>query len=305
MCRRLSPCLNSYEFSLIVPYVVAGIAGTVAACAVDARFIEPRRLVLERRDIPIARLPPAFDGYRIAIMSDFHYPRWTDSNAVRRAVHLANTFDPDLIVLAGDICDKTGEQPAIAPSLAGLFEDARARDGIVGVRGNHDHYYPAESLRREFAEHTPVRLIENTSFLIMRHGQQIAVGGVGDLWRGEVCPEKAFEGVPADIPRLLVSHNPDLAERIAPDLRIDLMLSGHTHGGQVHLPGFPAPWITSRYGKKFRAGLCQGKGCQVYVSRGVCSTRHLRFLCPPEVSALTLRPGSAAHSLCRGENSHV
>ncbi len=178
---------------MIVPYVVAGIAGLGVACAVDARFIEPNRLVLERRDIPILRLPPAFDGYRIAVLSDFHYPRWTDANAIRRAVHLANTFDPDLIVLAGDICDKTREQPAIVPSLAGLFDDARARDGIVGVRGNHDHYYPAEELCREFAEHTPLRLIENTSFLIERNGQQIAIGGVGDLWRGEVRPEKAFD----------------------------------------------------------------------------------------------------------------
>ena len=283
------------EFPLIVPYVVAGIAGAVAVGAVDARFIEPRRLVLERVDIPMLRLPPAFDGYRIAVLSDFHYPRWTDANAIRRAVRLANTFKPDLIVIAGDICDKTREQPAIVPSLAGLFADARARDGIVAVRGNHDHYYPSEALCRELAEHTPLRLIENTGFLLERDGQRIAIGGVGDLWRGEVSPKKAFDGVPADIPRLLISHNPDFAERIDPALHIDLMLSGHTHGGQAHFPGFPAPWITSRYGKKFRAGLCQGKGCRVYVSRGVCSTRHLRFLCPPEVSALTLRPAQSSN----------
>lgn len=275
---------------MIVPYVVAGIAGVGAACGVDARFIEPNRLVLERTDIPILRLPPAFDGYRIALLSDFHYPRWTDARAIHRAINLANTFNPDLIVIAGDICDKTVRDAAVVPSLAGLFDAARATDGIVGVLGNHDHYYPADKLRRELAEHTPVRLIENNSFLLERDGQRIAIGGVGDLWRGKMEPEKAFADVAENIPRLLASHNPDFAERIDPGLHIDLMLSGHTHGGQVHLPGLPAPWITSRYGKKFRAGLCQGKGCRVYVSRGVCSTRHIRFLCPPEVSAITLRP---------------
>ena len=275
---------------MIVPYVVAGIAGLGAICGVDARFIEPNRLVLERTDILISRLPPAFDGYRITLLSDFHYPRRTDARAIHRAINLANTFNPDLMVIAGDICDKSVRDAAVVPSLAGLFDQSRAADGIVGVLGNHDHYYPADKLRRELAEHTPVRLIENTSFLLERDGQQIAIGGVGDLWRGKVEPERAFADVSGDIPRLLASHNPDFAERIDPALHIDLMLSGHTHGGQVHIPGLPAPWITSRYGKKFRAGLCQGKGCRVYVSRGVCSTRHIRFLCPPEVSALTLRP---------------
>ncbi len=279
---------------MIVPYMLTGIVGIAAACALDAFVIEPNALVLQQVAISIANLPPAFDGYRIALLSDFHYPRWTDAAAIRRALMLANRFDPDLVVLAGDLCDKSVRQAAIVPPLSGLFDAVNARDGIVGVLGNHDHYYPADELRRELAEHTPVRLIENTAFLLERDGQQIAIGGVGDLWRGKVEPEQAFADFPADIPRLLVSHNPDLAERIDPALHIDLMLSGHTHGGQVHLPGLPAPWINSKYGKKFRAGLCRGKGCRVYVTRGVCSTRHLRFLCLPEVTAITLKPAQTA-----------
>ena len=85
-------------------------------------------------------------------------------------------------------------------SLAGLFDTAQARDGVVGVLGNHDHYYPAEKLRRELAEHTPVRLIENTAFLLERGGQHIAIGGVGDLWRGKLEPEKRLPLFPTIFP---------------------------------------------------------------------------------------------------------
>lgn len=271
---------------MIVLYVAAGLTA-LSAC--DAFLLEPNWLKWEHREIPIANLPPAFDGYRIALLSDLHYPRWTHKAFVQRALTLANKFDPDLLAIPGDICDKRPHQKRFVPSLAGLFDTARTRDGIVATLGNHDHAMDVAGLRRELAEHTPVRLIENKATLIERGGQQIAVGGVGDLWEGIVAPHEAFADVPPGIPRLLLSHNPDVAEIISPELRVDLMLSGHTHGGQVRVPFGPAPHVGSRYGNKFRAGLAQGKGCRVYVTRGVCSTRHLRFWCPPEVTGITLR----------------
>jgi predicted MPP superfamily phosphohydrolase len=271
---------------LIVLYVAAGL--TVVG-ALDAFLLEPNWLKWERIDVPIAGLPSAFDGYRIALLADLHYPRWTNRAFVRRALTLANKFDPDLLAIPGDICDRHPYQDAFVPSLAGLFDMARTRDGIVATLGNHDHGMGAAGLRRELAAHTPVRLIENRAILIERDGQQIAVGGVGDLWDGIVAPFQAFADVPPGIPRLLLSHNPDVAEFISPDVHVDLMLSGHTHGGQVRFPFGPAPHVGSRYGNKFRAGLVQGKGCRVYVTRGVCSARHVRFWCPPEVTGITLR----------------
>ena len=274
---------------MIVPYVAAGVA---AACALDTFLIEPRLLKWERIEVPIVNLPAAFDGYRIALLADLHYPRWTNQAMIRRALALANKFDPDLLAIPGDICDQRPlqvRQNPSAPSLAGLFDAVQTRDGIVATLGNHDHQMNAAHIRRELAAHTPIRLIENKAVLIERDGQHIAVGGVGDLWEGIVAPYQAFADVPPGIPRLLLSHNPDVAEFISPNVRVDLMLSGHTHGGQVRIPFGPAPRVGSRYGNKFRAGLVQGKGCRVYVTRGVCSTRHLRFWCPPEVTGITLR----------------
>ena len=268
-------------------------AGVAAACALDAFLIEPNRIQWKRVEIPIRGLPAAFEGYRIALLADLHYPRWTNEAFVRRALTLANAFDPDLLAIPGDICDGPPHQNTPVPSLAGLFDEAQPRDGIVATLGNHDHWLNASGIRRELAAHTPVRLIENKSVLIERGGQQIAVGGVGDMWEGIVAPYQAFADVPPGIPRLLLSHNPDVAEIISPNVQVDLMLSGHTHGGQVRVPFGPAPRVGSGYGNKFRAGLVQGKGCRVYVTRGVCSTRHVRFWCLPEVTGITLR---RAHS---------
>ncbi len=268
-----------------------GIAACVLAAAVDAFFIEPKRLVLERVDIPIFNLPEAFDGYRIAILADLHYPRWADAAFVHKAVALANSFEPDLIAIPGDICDKESDKPAPIPDLSGLFDDARAADGVVGVLGNHDHWFHADSVREELAANTPIKLIENTSITLERAGELLAIGGVGDLWHGVVSPECAFAGVPPHVPRILLAHNPDFAEEMTADIRVDLQLSGHTHGGQVCIPFGQAMAMRriSNYGDKFRAGVVGGKHHRVYISRGIASANHLRFCCPPEVTGITLR----------------
>ncbi len=266
-----------------------GLAACLAALAVHATLIEPRRVVIEKVDVPIWNLPDAFDGYRIAIVSDSHYPRWTGREFIHKCLALANDFEPDLIAILGDICDRGWSEPATIPVLAGVFDPARARDGIVGVLGNHDHRFEVKRLREEFAARTPIRLIENDCLRLERAGGLLAIGGVGDLWHGHVAPERAFRGIPPGVPRVLLSHNPDLAERMPEGIRVDIQLSGHTHGGQVCFPPGHALHVPSRYGNKYRAGLVRGRRHRVYISRGIASSHHLRFLCPPEVSCITLR----------------
>lgn len=267
------------------------LGGALAWLMVDALLIEPNSLKFERIDIEIPNLPDAFDGYRIALFSDLHYPR-LEGGFIRRAVEMANAFKPDLVAIPGDICDNYRYQPPTAPVLAGMFDGLQPPDGIVATLGNHDHWLDVQGIRRELAERTPVRLLENSAILIDRKGSQLAVGGVGDLEQGVVDAHQAFESIPEGIPRLLLSHNPEVAETIDPALHIDLMLSGHTHGGQIDLPLLPAPWLGSEYGDKYRVGLVRGRGCPVYITRGLYSSRHLRFRCPPEVTGITLRKGT-------------
>ena len=273
-------------------WAALGIGACLAAVAIDAIVIEPRRVALEEVEIPIWDLPDAFDGYRIAIISDSHFPRWTSKKYIHRCIAMANGFRPDLIVILGDICDRAWRQSAEVPNLAGVFDPACARDGILGVLGNHDHRFDMERLRQEFADRTPVHLIENTSVYLERGSALLAIGGVGDLWHGRVAPYQTFENVPPEIPRILLSHNPDLAERFPADIRVDLQLSGHTHGGQVCFPPGHAIHVPSLYGNKYRAGLVEGRRHRVYISRGIASSHLVRFCCPPEVSAITLRKSS-------------
>ncbi len=264
----------------------AAAATLALGTATDAFALEPRRLALQTLEVPIKGLPDAFDGYRIALLSDFHYPYWSSAETIRQAVALANSFQPDLMTLPGDFVDK---RVRTIPNLGGLFDAARAKDGVIGTLGNHDHLAGAEGVRRNIADQTPIRLIDNHAVVVERGGAALAIGGVDDLWEGVVMPDRALAKIPPETPRILLSHNPDLAEEMTVRVRVDLQLSGHTHGGGVCLPGGVALIVPSLYGQKFRAGLVQGRSHRVYVTRGVCSVWHNRLFCPPEVTGITLR----------------
>jgi hypothetical protein len=120
-------------------------------------------------------------------------------------------------------------------------------------------------------------------------GESLCIAGVGDVWTDEVSFTKALRGIPEDMPRIVLSHNPDVAETMDSHHRVDLMLSGHTHGGQVRLPVIGAPACPSHYGMKYLGGKCHGPQCPVIVSRGIgLAGIPLRFRVPPELCVITL-----------------
>jgi predicted MPP superfamily phosphohydrolase len=120
-------------------------------------------------------------------------------------------------------------------------------------------------------------------------GRSICLAGVGDVWEDEVSFKKAIGGISRQIPRIVLSHNPDAAEMMESGCRVDLMLSGHTHGGQVKLPLIGMPFKVTRYGHKYIGGLCHGPMCPVIVSRGVgMSGLPIRLGVPPELGLITL-----------------
>src|SRR5262249_24297196 len=129
--------------------------------------------------------------------------------------------------------------------------------------------------------------------LVTAADQGLAVCGVGDLWEDDQDYERALDDLPEEMPRLLLSHNPDVAEEksfIRSGLRVDLMLSGHTHGGQIWVPGFGTPIVPSRYGQKYAGGWGGGPPGPVFVSRGLgLSMLPLRRGVTPEIAVLELR----------------
>jgi len=239
-------------------------------------------------------LPREFDGLQIAHVSDTHYGPYTSLSYLQSVVERVNQLKPDLILLTGDYVHRT--PLAIEPGI-GLLKELRPRLGMIAVLGNHDHWEGADACRAMFKK-TAIPLIDNAHLYLTpdgllndaKAGATLCIAGVGDLWEGDVRLSDALWGIPDSIPRILLSHNPDVAESIPPEARIDLMLSGHTHGGQVSLPFIGAPFAPTAYGAKYLGGLCHGPQCRVIVSRGVgLAAFPIRFGVPSEIGRITLR----------------
>jgi predicted MPP superfamily phosphohydrolase len=271
-------------------------AGAAIACSLGAyaTVYEPRTLALRRYTVPIAGLPPAMDGYTIAQISDTHYGPFISLDDVMRAIDMANACKPDFTVLTGDYVSRT---PKTIPDGVGILSEIRARHGVAAVLGNHDHWEGRADCRAAFQQ-IGLPLIDNGRLFLTRDGQVdaarggdgICLAGVGDLWEDVVDVRKALQGVDPDVPRIMLSHNPDVAEDLSHNERIDLMFSGHTHGGQISVPYRGAIILPSAYGRKYEGGYCMGPRHPVIVSRGVGLVGvPYRFRVQPEVVVATLR----------------
>jgi uncharacterized protein len=246
-----------------------------------------KRLVVERRDVVLEGLARSFDGYRVAFLTDLHASAVVPAWWIERAVETALGLDPDLVLLGGDYLSH-GDR--YAGGLAALLRPLTARDGVYGVLGNHDHYVGADVVRRALREAGLVEL-RNRAVTLERGGGRLAVAGVGDLGYDVVDPRVALAGVDPDVPRLVVSHDPDVFAYWPADVRCDLMLSGHTHGGQAHLPILGPPYVPSQFGFRYLAGAVREGGRQLYVSRGIgVITAPIRWRCPAELTCLILHP---------------
>ena len=243
-------------------------------------------LVTETTDIGIRGLGAEFDGYRIAFLSDLHISPLVPSWWLARAVEAALALKPDMIALGGDFLD---DDPHYIPLLSNILRPLRAPDGVVGVLGNHDHYVGADAVREQIGR-AGVRELFNEAIVLKRGTSRLAIGGVGDLERDIIDFEATFGDVPETVPRLVVSHDPDVFAYWPEGMRLDLMLSGHTHGGQAHLPFIGPPFVPSQFGARYLCGLIREGERQLYVTRGVgVSGAPFRWRCPPELSELRLR----------------
>ena len=265
---------------------LAGLAGA----ATGYGFYEAAQIRVRRLSVAVPNLPPGFDGKTVAVLADLHHGPFVGMDFIRAAVALAQSLAADAYALVGDFAHKgthTAEQlPPCLEALATL----RAPLGVFAVPGNHDMQH-AGRVYRDAVHATPITDLTNRSVRVTAGGDELWLCGVDDLWWGKPDLAAALSGVPAGAAVVLLAHNPDFAEA-RPEPRVGLMLSGHTHGGQVYVPGLGAGWMPSRFGDKYRGGLVQGPGHQVFVSRGLGEAGvPLRLNCPPEINVLTLTAG--------------
>jgi predicted MPP superfamily phosphohydrolase len=240
-------------------------------------------LTVEHHEIFLPNLPHALDRLRIVHLTDLHHSPFTSREQLLSAIETANRLKPDIVALTGDY---VSHERGYAAPCAELVGRLRARHGVYAVLGNHDHWTDAPLISDLFRAEG-IRVLINEGLRFELRGASFWLAGVDDTMVGLEDLPLALAGSREDEMKLLLAHNPLILRRAA-RARVDLVLSGHTHGGQV-------AWRSERnaYGRPRRRllkGLGQRGDTQIYVSRGLGTVvLPIRYGCPPEVSLLELR----------------
>jgi predicted MPP superfamily phosphohydrolase len=270
----------------------AALAAAVAtaAGAAYAGVVEPRRLVVRRRDLRLPGWPDALDGLRVALASDFHAGA-PHAGPDRVAAVAARVRDqrPDLALLLGDFVDPEValadevDPAAIAPALGALG----APLGTFAVLGNHDWHNGGEAVRSAL-ERAGVPVLENDARPLARTAAPLWLAGVADVRERGADVAGTVARAPEDAAVLLLTHDPDVFPHVPP--RVALTVAGHTHGGQVDVPLLRRRAIPSRHGTRYKAGHVEEGGRHLYVTAGVGTAGYpVRLLAPPEIVVLRLR----------------
>jgi len=269
------------------------IGTTVGNMISDSHEVNERRIV-------IANLPAAFNGFSIGLMSDIHSGIYQDKPYMEKYAALVNDLKCDMIVLPGDFVNSLNRE--IYP-FAEVFSSVHAPYGVFGCTGNHDYFANVELVCKE-SEQAGIRMLRNENIAIERNGEKLYLLGIDDNLVGKHQPEHYIEtgkneaienmlkGVPNDAATILLCHRPYPFEAFA-QCGVDLMLSGHTHGGQVVIANF-GNWNISFAAlvSKYIQGYYRSEkkpNSQMYVSRGVGTVGlPIRVNCPPEVTKIVL-----------------
>ena len=245
--------------------------------------VEPLSLAVEAVKVPIRGLGEALDGFKIVALSDFHLYPFTELPFIQRAIDLARGLNPDLVMLVGDFVDATAEA---IHELAPAFGALNAKHGVMAVLGNHD-VGKGPAVVTKALKGAGIEVLVNRALEIGVGGAYLRVAGVDSL-QGRQDLSAALRGGKDGVPTVLLAHEPDIADSVVQHGRVDLQISGHSHGGQVRLPLFEGLSLP-RWGRKYAFGRYQVGDMTVYTGRGIGTTSvPIRIGSVPEVSEITL-----------------
>lgn len=271
-------------------------------------FPIPEPLQVKRINIAIADLPAHLSGTRIVQLSDLHYDNVSLSDrTLAKAIALSNDENPDLVVITGDFVTK---DPNPIYKLAGQLQYLTSTAGIYGCLGNHDLLTSnSQTIITEALAAVGLKILWQE--VVYPWGEGLAITGLPDFWSSEFKPERVLNQIAPDTPRIVLSHNPDSA-KILQKWRVDLQLSGHTHGGQIVIPHYGPliallPQIRQCLPQAIRSYIPYPRDCsrvvrdwewsegwhqiarnQLYINRGLGTYFPGRFNCPPEITVITL-----------------
>ncbi|MGK7910049.1 MAG: metallophosphoesterase [Synechococcus sp.] len=269
--------------------IVMGV-GVLLAVATYAIALEPNWLDIRTLDLALPHLESEFQGYRIVQISDIHLADGgLDGMSVKRLhrfVTAVNRLSPDLIAITGDFFTVTPSP--YADELAGELGRLQARDRVVAVLGNHDHWIDPQNVRDALSA-AGVLELSNEVYTLDRYGQQLTIAGVDDVWQQAADLQHVLTLLPATGANILLAHEPDFADVSAQTNRFDLQLSGHSHGGQIRVPFIP-PLKLPYLAVKYPQGLYRVGDMLEYTNVGIGTIGlPARLFCRPEVTVFTLK----------------
>ena len=248
---------------------------------------------VERFEVEVPGLPPAFGGYKIVQVSDIHYGQWISTGRLRQAIYLVNQQKPDLVAITGDFVSYPPVENVddVVPPL----REIRARDGTVAVLGNHDHWVSAKKVR-SLLNQSGIRELNNDVCTVLRNGRALHIAGVDCITVEKNCLSAVLQKLPKEGPAVLLAHEPDFADTSAGTERFCLQLSGHSHGGQIVLPKIGV-LVRAPDAKRYPLGKYQVGEMIQYTNRGIGTNLFwMRINCPPEITVITLQPKKTAPS---------
>jgi len=266
-------------------YSGLGIAG-------GAGYISSKSLEVVYSDVPLAGLPKRLDGLKIGVMADFHAGAFTTREDILQAISIINNEKPDLIALLGDYVDGAySHSPKNVEKGSYVFDTLQRLKGPLGiyaVLGNHDHWTDASLVRKKLSK-LPLVTLTNQGISL---GNGLALAGVDDFWEGPSDPFKAIRNISPESVIIMLSHNPDVNLQLKGDERVRLVMSGHTHGGQIRIPIINrAPWIPCSWKYRGSSGLIRETERRwTFITKGVGTFFvPVRLACPPDIGILRLR----------------
>lgn len=265
---------------------------TAASVFYYARYTEPNLLRLQNVDIGAAAVSSDLEGIRIVQVSDIHLGRFYSLDKLQDLATRINGLKPDMIVFTGDLIDNFANDP-VPGAIAPILSQMKAPLGKFAVYGNHDQGGGAKRPYARIMAEGGFKLLVNDHETLSIGRSKLVVAGLDDFLLGSPDLNKTFFGIDRDAFVLLLAHEPDVADRLG-KYPVDLQLSGHSHGGQVQLPGY-GPLYTPPLARKYTEGLYtfhagSRRPLQLYVNRGIGTTRlPFRLDSVPELTLITLK----------------
>lgn len=263
-----------------------GIQDAMTYSLPDKKF-NPKNIDLVEIDIELDNLGWNFHNYRILNLCDIHLGQWINPEYLNDLIDYVNTLNYDLVTLTGDYVSYVidGYDKALKES----FSKLEGRDGKFGVFGNHDHWMGSDKLNKIFKDSEIVNL-NNDVVILERDGEKVNLAGVDSC---TVCADnldKVLAKLDNSYPTILLAHEPDFAKESSQTGKIDLQISGHSHGGQFIIPKFETTPFRGPNSTRYPVGLYRVNDMIQYTSKGLgTNSFRIRINCKPEITIITLK----------------